>query len=283
MKEKVICWDLDETLGEFRQVAYEMASDALAGTKDGEYFKQLAQETPLGIRAGLKELLVELSKEGYVHFVNTAGRTEYAVEALQKTNLTPFFQGVYGIESTGPENLTGGFGKLFHPIARYMNYTDEQAIQNMVVMGDGDGDTPVDINGLVTIIDRYGPYHDTPITRTALNALQELGEGNFDAGFKNLHTQSRPVYQYESIEYQKIHQERKITVDDNFLFCLFYRATSIFEGVVRVGTSEHGCGVYVYNRERTSKGLIPRLIIEESRGGFMRPEILDLRRDLELF
>lgn len=175
--KKVICWDLDETLGSFRRIGYELA---------GKNIPDL--EKPISLRSGITELLSQLSSEGFLHFVTTSGTSDYAKEALRRTGLIGHFQEVFGrdVVSTDDEGTEYYEGKLYRPVADHIGLSDEQALSNMIVIGDAAGDKPLDLDGLVFVEHRNCHYTDSSVTYRILKKLEELGNGNFKKGFEKM-------------------------------------------------------------------------------------------------
>ncbi len=180
--KKVICWDLDETLGHFRRIGYK-----LMGQKVPQF------EQPISLRYGLTDLLSSLSSKGYQHFVTTSARSGYAEEVLRRTGLAGYFTGVLGKEVICSEEFIsdGGFGKLYRPVAKIVGFSDEQAASDMIVIGNAPGDQPADISGLVFIQDRNSVNNDSVVASLILERLNELGKNNFNNGFAEMYRQAK--------------------------------------------------------------------------------------------
>jgi len=170
--KKVICWDLDETLGNFRRIDYELM---------GKEAPEL--ERPTSLRYGLTDLLSSLSSQGYEHVVTTSGTSDYAKEALQRTGLSSHFKDVFGRDVVS----SYGGGKKYRPVADTVGLSYEQAVSDMIVIGDVPGDKPVDLDGLVFIEHRGCVYSDSSVTARILEKLNELGDGNFKKGFERMY------------------------------------------------------------------------------------------------
>ena len=176
---KVICWDLDETLGSFRRIGDEMT-----GRKSSDI------EEPIALRHGVKELLQELVESGYTNFVTTSGTSDYAKEALKRTGILPYFQEVFDRESTKKRGLFSD-GKNYTCVAKSVNFPDEMVSSNMIVIGDAPGDQPIDLDSLVLIQHSQCMYHDAFVTKAILQRLLKEGNGDFYEGFIALCKKSR--------------------------------------------------------------------------------------------
>ena len=172
VKPKVICWDLDDTLGLFKSIQYEL--------EGREY---IDDEKPISLRYGIKDLLSNLSDQGYLHFVTTSGTFEYAQEALTRTGLIYYFEGIYGRDTIS----TDFFSKNYEPVAKQIGFSDEEAISNMIVIGDAPGDKPGDLEGLVFIMQNMCYLTDSYVTAKILETLDELGNGDFNKGFEQMY------------------------------------------------------------------------------------------------
>ncbi len=178
--KKVICWDLDETLGYFGRIKYEfMGIEVEEGMK------------PTSLRFGLTELLSSLSSEGYEHVITTSGSTDYANFVLERTGLTDYFSHVFGGETVS--EVPGG--KSYKKVAEAVGFSDDEALSNMIVIGDQIGDKPADLEGLVFVQHRDIMYTDAGVTAKILERLIETGEGNFKQGFEKM-------YQDSDVEYE---------------------------------------------------------------------------------
>jgi len=160
---KVICWDLDDTLGFFRT-------------------------TYLGIRRGIRETLQNLSDKGFIQYITSASHEEYIEGAVERAGLTQYFEGLFGPRYLQGE---GGLGKRYRPIANRHNFSDEQASSSMIVIGNGGIlDAPADIGGVVFIHDPNGPYTPSEVLEQSIHRLLEAGNNDFNAGFVALHGKS---------------------------------------------------------------------------------------------
>lgn len=203
--KKVICWDLDETLGSFRRIGYE-----LAGVNVPQF------ERPVSLKHGIIELLSDLSSQGYLHFVTTAGSFDYANEALKRTGLINQFQKVFGRDDISTE-----IGKQYRPVIKNLNLSDEEAVSNVIIIGDSPKDKPIDLDGLVFVEHTYCLYTDSSVTAMILKKLNELGNNNFKRGFEKMYENAKIEneefggYKFEQRKYD-INNDIKLEVKYSF-------------------------------------------------------------------
>lgn len=171
MKEaKYICWDLDQTLGNFlpSQAAYNHRSAAAAGHERG-------------LRPGMREFLETSVKNNVYHFITIGGENkEHAREVLEINSISSYFTAIFA-----GKDIDAGFGKRYKPVLDYLGIPAEQAKSDLVVTGDLTSDQPVDLDNVVFIWHpgafRYPASHFVNV----FNMLVSAGEGNIHLGFLN--------------------------------------------------------------------------------------------------
>lgn len=168
---KVACWDLDDNIGNFESAMLTEEEAASASS---------SSINPLALRFRIVDVLQEMREKGIVHCLTTASPLEYAQEAVKRTGIEEYF---HGRLFAGREVMECGLGKKYMPVAQEFGYTAEQAMQNMVVVGD----KPVDIEGLVFIQQSNAAGYDAVIPYRIVEKLLREGEGNFKAGFDVLY------------------------------------------------------------------------------------------------
>lgn len=210
---KVLCWDLDETLGWFRRIAYEMG-----GEKVPEW------EQPIALRYGITDLLQEFSEEaGYVHFVTTSGTFDYASEALRRTGIADRFRQVFGRET-----VSRGWGKHYRPAAETVGFSDDDMRANMIAIGDAPGDKPMDID-IVFLHIGLGNQMDALVIREILTTVLDKGEGHFKQGFDRLYAEATPEFPDKEPEFQN----RTFDTGRGILFQLEYRPLREYTNIGR--------------------------------------------------
>ncbi len=197
--KKIICWDLDDTVGDFR----------------GMRAINPENSQPIFLRYGITDLLNDFSEEsGYRHYITSGASVGYITEALRRTHLDSNFSEIYDNDTV---NQTP-HGKHYRPVARY--YTDEQKRAHMVVVGDGMWDKPVDIGGLV-FIELGGPEKevDALVVREILTTILENGDGNFKEGYERLYEKAQPI----DSPIFPTQERRRMNIGNDIEFIMEYR------------------------------------------------------------
>ena len=171
LNEKAICWDLDDTLGNFKRLM------GLFGHDVPEY------EYKLGLKFGIKKLLTELTSKGYKHFVTTSASAEYAKLALEKSNLIDYFEEIFSRSQVS--NLDNY--KQYMPVANAMGFSVKQAKSNLIIIGNAPLDRPGDLINSVFINHHRGWSIDSYVTGEIIEELIILGQGNFRKGFDKMY------------------------------------------------------------------------------------------------
>lgn len=170
---KIVCWDLDNTLGHFYGYGNQM--DGLPSTETDRVIE---------LRYGIKELLQEFSPEnGFKHVITTSGRADYADLALTKTGIRGHFSQIFDRKDVTLPNESGK--QYFYPALDFV-HPYEAYPDRMIAIGDSGGDMPTDTTDLVFILVDDYIRHDALVIREILTALLEEGEGSFKRGFDKL-------------------------------------------------------------------------------------------------
>lgn len=180
LDNKAICWDMNNTLGRFRAIAYE-----LYGLP-----KPWGLPAP-GLKPGIRELLEKLTNSGCKNFLTTRADKAYAREVLTRFELNQYFEGIFTYEQ-----IYDGVGKHYRPAAKIMGYTDEEARKKMVVVGDAERDHPRDIKGLTFIYHPHGRKHEARIIGEIVEMLATAGNGDIRSGFNCL--KNEPLWLMEN-------------------------------------------------------------------------------------
>jgi len=124
----VICWDLDETLGDFR--ALEKGSDAVK------------------IREGMQGVLEAARQKGIRQVVTTSATRDYAEKGLGILGIREYFDEIFPFEK-----VAGYLGKKYKPVLEHYKLTEKEAGEKLIVVGDSIRDRPLDISGLTALIE----------------------------------------------------------------------------------------------------------------------------------
>ena len=155
--QKIVCWDLDETLGVF---GYEERT----------------------LRYHAKETLEFLLKKNYRHYIASAAERNYIIDILKSTGIENLFHGIFDRNSIKP-NLGPKEGKLYSAIVVAENLSSKEIEDRMIVIGNSDYDQPVDVDNLVFIQDaRYGDSKSN-IVRKIFEKLENLDNSSFKRAF----------------------------------------------------------------------------------------------------
>lgn len=171
MEGRYIFWDLDDTLGDFRRIAYAMQGNLLSALlKDAV--------TTYNIR----NLLTEFATRNE-QYITTGGVETYAREALRIAKLDSYFKEIYARDTVIPS----AYGKHYLPVVSDIGIPLYELSDKVIIIGDAPGDAPADIEGLVFVQWHHPVKTDAFVVKTALEGLLEAGEGSFLEGFKTLH------------------------------------------------------------------------------------------------
>ena len=184
MNNKIIFWDMDETLGFFRHFAdYE---------KLEEVPKNLASKNLL--KNGIEELLQELSADGFTHYITTSGIEEYAQIALNATGIRKYFNNVYARKKLCPELGFGYYGDKDYTVPlKDMGISIERAKSDVLIIGNSKSDVPFNIKEIVSIIDTMNWQHRAELTKKLIYILTDKGSGDFNQGFHKLYSESKKI------------------------------------------------------------------------------------------
>jgi hypothetical protein len=173
--ERVICWDMDNTLGNFWQIHYR---SLLEGSQRREAQAMINNLGPLSVRDGIPDLLGDLSERGYRHYLTTRATADVAIESLTKAGLKDYFDDIFYDRLICPS----GRGKDYRPVIQAVGFNYEQAARRMLVIGDSPSDQP-EIPNLVFIKQIDGlVYHATSLAQT-IEFLEDQHSRSFNAAF----------------------------------------------------------------------------------------------------
>lgn len=208
-ERKVICWDLDGTLGQFYSVAVDLG---LINEPE------LKRRFPLGIRFGIKPLLESLMLRGFSNVVTTSADLYYAEEALRRTGLNECFEKVYDGNIV---HFDFTKDKFYQPVASYYEMSEDEAVRDMLIIGDSPGDRPGDLLNAVFIFDIQAYRHDATRLGVLIDRFLAEGYGSFRQGFDAL---------YKHPLAKKVRNYRDLTLTGGLTVCLQYDMNSYFDG-----------------------------------------------------
>ncbi|NYZ74499.1 hypothetical protein H0O00_05120 [Candidatus Micrarchaeota archaeon] len=196
--EKLICWDLDETLGQFYGI-YARINGHQSSRRDV-------------LRPGIREALHRLSVLGFTHVVTTVAPERQAHEALRASGLFDLFSGVFHEQMI----LRDG-RKDYSVVAKSFGIPDEERRKRIISVGDI---LELDMHrGGVSIWEPDSPYHSAGVTADFIKLMSESGDGNFWDGFRTIFSKAG---ESKRLNQDSIH----IHVADGFDTSLFYQEAS---------------------------------------------------------
>jgi len=191
---KLICWDMDETLGHFRGIAHALRGEEAPPSP-----------YPIGIRCNIAAVLEQMYEEGFVHFITTGGGLNYAGLILELTGLDVYFAEVLADDALyTPEELeTNTYERKRYGFALdLMEFSEERAKSDMIIIGDLHKDAPYDLDGVVFIEHESGFLYDAHLSYLLIHAFLEAGDGSFNKGFNALYRQDETVSINNNIQFK---------------------------------------------------------------------------------
>lgn len=166
-KPKIICWDLDETLGHFRELVSVRGGGRGPHPQD-EYV----------LRKDVIRALNRLLDKGYRHVVVSSGKLEYSERVLQAVCLDAYFDKVIGRSKP----FEGIWGKKYGPAAEAFQLDEATAVSNLLIIANQPSDEPIDLE-VVFVRDQRGMEASALEYECLAEALWSRGDGSFRRGF----------------------------------------------------------------------------------------------------
>ncbi len=178
--ERVICWDLDGTLGDFSSLPLKMAMD-----KEGIPPMHRVPLPPLRVQADIAYTLDRLAAAGFAHFLTTGATRDHAEEVLRIADIRARFRALFTREDGIYHKRE--WGKRYRVVADAMGWTDEWDMRGrMAVVADRRQDVPCDVEGVVFVRDHALMTYSAALYEPVFRTLLEAGGGNMAAGFDAL-------------------------------------------------------------------------------------------------
>jgi len=166
-KPKIICWDLDETLGSFRNLVSVRSGTTSPHPQDAYV-----------LRKDIVRTLNRMLDRGYRHVVISSARLDYSERVLKLTCLDAYFDKIIGRGGAAE----GIWGKKYRPAAEAFGLNESGALCNLLIIADQASDEPIDLP-VVFIQDRRGLDVSALEYENVADALWARGEGSFRRGF----------------------------------------------------------------------------------------------------
>jgi hypothetical protein len=166
-KPKIICWDLDETLGSFRNLV------SVRGNSQSPHYQD-----SYVLRRDIIRALNRMIDKGYRHVVISSAKLEYSERVLQTVCLDAYFERVIG----RGKPMEGIWGKKYAPAAEAFHLDESEALSNLLVIANQPSDEPTDLP-VVFVRDQRGLDASALEYEGLAEALWTRGEGSFRRGF----------------------------------------------------------------------------------------------------
>jgi hypothetical protein len=167
---RLICWDLDRTLGVFRPLGRDRPGPPRPGPE-------------IGVRARVREVIRALDGAGALQVITTASTPTHAEAALERAGIRGLFRRVY----TG-DDLISTYGppcKDYRQVAHDFGLFGPEVGARMIVVGDTlTLDLPT--GGPVFVWERAGTGVSAALTLWILATRAAAGGGDFRAGYRAL-------------------------------------------------------------------------------------------------
>ncbi len=169
-KPKIICWDLDETLGFFRDIVSARSKQEFPDSEDSYV-----------LRTDIIKTLNRMMDDGYRHVVTSSAKLHYTEGIIQAVCLDAYFDYLFG-----RRDVTDGiWGKKYVPAANFFGLSADEARSNMLTIANLASDEPIDLD-IVFIHDERPLEESASVYETLAEALWTTGEDNFRRGFDTL-------------------------------------------------------------------------------------------------
>jgi hypothetical protein len=176
-KPRVICWDLDETLGFFRNIISVRNRERYPNPDD-----------TYTLRKDIIRALHQMTQKGYHHVITSSAKLHYTEGIVEAVCLDAYFAHVLG-----RRDVTDGiWGKKYLPAADLYQLDEDDACSNMFVIANMASDEPIDI-GVVFLHDQRPLEESALVYETMADTLWSVGEGSFLRGFENLFKAGRRI------------------------------------------------------------------------------------------
>ena len=177
VKPRIICWDLDETLGFFRDII--SVRDKLGFPDPDDSYV---------LRTDIVKTLNRMLDKGYHHVVTSSAKLHYTEGIIEAVCLDTYFERIFGRKDVSD----GIWGKKYLPAAEVYGLDEAEARSNMLVIANMAGDEPIDLD-IVFLHDERPLEESALVYYTIAERLWELGECSFKRGFDELFKAGRRI------------------------------------------------------------------------------------------
>jgi len=148
---RIICWDLDETLGKFRD------------------------PQKMSLTKGILPVLDKLRSFGTRQVITTAASRGHAQLVLTSFNIGHYFDALFSFDQICDPSPESGFNKHYLPVAVYFGISPTQASHDMISIGNHSRDAPADLD-FPFIFRPYGSSYDASLFIPLISRL--IGESD---------------------------------------------------------------------------------------------------------
>lgn len=149
---RIICWDLDETTGSFR-----------------DYRR-------MGLTKGMEPLLERLSGLGFRHVITTAASREHAEYVLWQAGVRDLYEAIF----SAPDICDQYYNKFYAPVAMHFKLDPGQAQSDILVVGNLSRDAPADLD-LTFLYHPKGCEYEASVFWKIIGRLMENSDSWADA------------------------------------------------------------------------------------------------------
>lgn len=170
IEPKIICWDLDETLGFFRDIV---------SVKNKQEFPD--PDDSYILRTDILKTLNRLMDKGYRHIVTSSAKLRYTRQIIGAVCLDAYFDHLFGRKDV----TDGMWGKKYIPAADFYGINEFQARASMLVIANMASDEPIDVD--IVFVHDERPLETSALAyETIAETLWSLGNESFRRGFDKL-------------------------------------------------------------------------------------------------
>jgi len=148
---RIICWDLDETLGKFRD------------------------PQKMSVTKGIHPVLDKLKALDIKQVITTAASTGHAQFVLTSFNIGHYFEALFSFDHLCDPSPESGFNKHYLPVAVHFGISPTQASHDMISIGNHSRDAPADLD-FPFIFRPYGSFYGAAALIPILSRL--IGESD---------------------------------------------------------------------------------------------------------
>jgi hypothetical protein len=176
-KPKVISWDLDETLGFFRDIVSVRNKERYPNPDDS-----------YTLRKDIIKTLHQMVNRGYHHVITSSAKLHYSEGIIATVCLDAYFDHILG-----RKDVTDGiWGKKYLPAAQLYHLDEDEICSNMLIIANMASDEPIDA-GVVFLHDERALNESALVYETIADTLWTKGESSFKRGFETFFESGKKI------------------------------------------------------------------------------------------